>query len=466
MLASGARLNPLARYIERYPYGKAPFWLTVLAVVSTISVFALRKRASLEKPDLTFALFAPNHLPAYRRVVPEFERRHQVKVALQLVHQRALQTRLQNAMLSGTEVPDLMELPEGALSFFTRGPLSDVGFLDLTERLEREGLRDRLVETRLSVWSSRDRVFALPHDVHPVMLMYRADLQESLGIDVTRLKTWDDFVSVGRRVVRDLNGDGVPDRYMIDLPSSGSWGLGLLLRQRGINNFDSQGRIAFNQPATVDTVIWYLEQTVGPQRVAYECGWGQSLLKAMSDGLALFFIAPDWRSFTTETDVPNLKGKMKMMPLPAWEPGGRRTSVWGGTGLAISKRSPNVELAWEFAKELYFNPKELGYRFSLTNIIPPLKDAWNLPEFQRPNPYYSGQAIGALYAELASEAPASWSTAYSGQAEGKLGEVFLRAATHYESKGHAGLREFVQRELNEAEAYLNQVMNRNVLAKR
>lgn len=451
-------------FVDRFPFGKAPFWLSVLALASALCVAALGQRAKAEKPDLVFALFASNHLPFYRRCVPDFEKEHGVRVGLSLVDQRALQTRLQNAMLARTEVPDLVELPEFSLSYFTRAPLSDVGFVDLTDRLEREGYRERLVEARLSLWSSRNRVFAVPHDVHPVMLVYRADLVEALGIDVNRLTTWDEFAAAGRRIVRDLDGDGVPDRYMIDLPASGAWGLTILLRQRGIGLFDADGKVSFNTEAAVDTLIWYLHQTFGAGRIAFECGWGQSLMKAMTDGLALFYVAPDWRTLLIQDDLPGLHGKMKLMPLPAWEPGGRRASVWGGTGLAITKASAHPDLAWSFAKSLYFNPKELGRRFLLSNIIPPFKDAWDLPEFQAPNSYYSGQKLGALFASLARETPPAWSTAYNGVAEGKVSEAFLRAAAHYQARGDAGLRDLIRRELAAAAAYVERVMSRNVLA--
>ncbi len=112
--------------IERFPYGKAPFWLLVLALSSSLLLWATRQRAA--KPaDLTLATFAVQHYSAYRRILPEFERRHHVKVGLQLVDQRALQTRLQNAMLAHTEVPDLVELIDGSIGYFTRGPLKDVG---------------------------------------------------------------------------------------------------------------------------------------------------------------------------------------------------------------------------------------------------------------------------------------------------------------------------------------------------
>lgn len=450
---------------DRFPYGKAPFYLTAIAVVTTLFVLYTQGRQAAAKPDLTFAIFAPNHVESYQKAIDAFERQRGVKVSLQLVHNRALQTRLQNAMLAGTEVPDLVEIGAGEISFFTRGPLKDIGFLDLTDRLEKEGLRSRLVESRLSIWSSRERVFALPHDVHPVALMYRADLVESLGIDVSKLTTWDAFVEVGRKVRRDLDGDGVIDRYMIDMPSSAFWGLGILLLQQDIPLFDQNGNITFDRPKTVDTIIWYLQQTQSADRIAFECGWGQSLMKAVSDGLALFYFAPDWRTQTTMMDMPRLKGKLKIMPLPAWQPGGRRTSVWGGSGLAIPKSNPNVELAWEFAKVLYFDKQALGERFKYTGLLPPLKDAWDLPEFNEPNSFYSGQRLGTVFAELAREAPADWSTPYKTQAEDKVSEVFMRSVLYYKENGEKGLREFVTRELSVARAALQKHMDRNVLAK-
>jgi arabinosaccharide transport system substrate-binding protein len=454
------------RFIENFPYGKAPFWIAAMALASTLLVVATQKRKIEERPDLIMAIFAAPHLESYKRLTPAFEKKHGVKVSLQLVNIQALKTRLQNALLAGAEVPDLVEIVEGSMGYFTRGPLKDVGFVDLTERLEREGLRDKFVESRFSLWSARGRVFGMPHDVHPVMLIYRSDIVESLGVDVERLETWDDFVDMGRRVTRDLNGDGIIDRYAIDLPVSGGFGLTILLGQRGVTLFDADGKLAFNRDETVRTMLWYIEQTRGKNRIAYECGWGQSLMKAMTDGLALFYLAPDWRSYVTQQEVPNLRGKMKAMPLPAWEKGGRRTSVWGGTGLAITKASKNRELAWELAKTLYLDKRDLARRFADTNILPPFKDAWDMPEFHRPNPFYSNQPLGAMYAALAPSTPPVYATPYYELATGKLNEAFLRSAEHFEKRGTDGLEARIRRELVEAERYVQRVMDRNVLAAR
>ncbi len=451
---------------ERFPYGKAPFWLTAIALLSALLVLYTQERRAAARPDLVMATFAPNHIEAYKAAIPSFEREQDVSVSLQLVHSRALQTRLQNAMLAGTDVPDLVEMGPSDMSYFTAGPLEDIGFLDLTDRLESEGWRERLVESRLSLLTFQGRVFGLPHDVHPVALMYRADLVSKLGIDVSTLTTWDEFARVGREVTRDLDGDGIRDRYMIDLPTSAAWGIEIMMLQQGISLFDQKGNVNFNQPKTVDTILWYIEQTESEQRIAFECGWGTSLAKAMTDGLALFYIAPDWRTGTTQQEIQNLKGKMKVMPLPAWEKGGRRTSTWGGSAVLIPKQNPNTELAWKLAKHLYFDAEALGQRFLDTNIIPPLKDAWDLPAFKKPNPYFSGQAIGELFAELALEVPEDWATPYRQDTANKVGDVFLRGSAYFKKNGKSGLREYVAHELDEAQAYIEKKMARNVLAKR
>ena len=450
--------------IERFPYGKAPFWLLALALASSLLLIATRQRAAEGRPELTFATFATQHYDAYKRVLPEFERKHGVKVGMQLVDMRALQTRLQNAMLAKAEVPDVVEVVSGSMGYFTRGPIKDVGLVDLSERIAREDYRRRIVPSRFSQWETRGKLFGIPHDVHPVMLVYRADLVEALGIRVEELDTWEAFAAAGRKVLRDLNGDGTTDRYMIDLPAGGGSGLSVLMLQQGVSLFGPDGRVAFDDPRTVDTMLWYLRQVRGPQRIATDCGWGQPFSKGMMDGVALFFVAPDWRTHLMEMDVPSLSGKLKLMPLPAWQKGGRRTSVWGGTGIAITKQSKRPDLAWELVKFLYFNPEELGKRFASTNILPPFQDAWDLPEFHTPSAFFSGQQVGAEYARMAPQTPPVWDSPYSTIAEGKVNEVFERAAQYYERNGEQGLREVIERELTAGSNYVKRIMDRNVLA--
>jgi arabinosaccharide transport system substrate-binding protein len=293
------------------------------------------------------------------------------------------------------------------------------------------------------------------------MLAYRRDIIEQLGINVEELDTWDKFVQVGRRITKDKDGDGVVDQYMMDIPYGGNWGLIMLMLQRGGQLFDAKGNVVFDSAETAEVIDWYLHQTRGPNRIMTDCGATQLLMKAMRDGLVLFFVTPDWRSRAFETDMPGLAGKMALMPMPAWTPGGRRTSVWGGTGLVITKRTKHPELAWELAKFLYFDKAELGQRYKRTNIIPPFKEAWNLPEFSEPNPFYSNQPIGKMYAELAPQTPPQYSAVGDGLARSSLDQAYSRVAQYYKAHGDEGLTEKIRFELKHAADRVREMAQRD-----
>jgi arabinosaccharide transport system substrate-binding protein len=438
--------------IEKFPYGRAPFWLLVVAIASSVIRMAVSGRS--DRPDLLFVTFSRTHLETYEKVASEFEVKHHVNVRFQYANYKALQSRLENAMLAHADVPDMVEVFEGSLGFLTRGPAADVGLTDFTDRIRSEKLDQRLVASRFSLWSTQGRTYAIPHDVHPVMLAYRRDIVERLGIDVTALDTWDKFAEVGRRITRDEDGDGVIDHYMLDLPDDGQWGIESLLLQRGGGLFDAAGNVTFDDDTTARVIHWYIEQTHGPHRITYDAGQDQPLLKIMSDGLVLFYITPDWRSGMFQHDLPKLAGKMALMPMPAWEPGGRRTTVWGGTGLVITKQTKHPDLAWQLAQFLYLNAKESGARFLGTNIVPILKEAWTLPELDAPSPYYSNQPIGRLYTDLAPSTPPRYVTALTAVAQQKLNQAYSRSLEHYKRFGLNGLDQAIHEELVHAADYV------------
>jgi arabinosaccharide transport system substrate-binding protein len=446
-----------------FPYGKAPLAILLVALFSGAALFLnSQSDQPARRPDLVFATFVKEQAEAYRPAIDRFEKENGVTVQIQVVDQQALQGRLQAALQAGADVPDMVELLYGTLGVFTKGPVEDVGFLDVTDRVKAEGLLDKLVTSRFSLWSTRGHIFALPHDVHPVMLIYRRDIIEDLKIDVTNLTTWDEFCRVGREVVtKDFDGDGVPDRYMIDLPADGSDTLRLLLLQAGVTMFDEKQQVVFDNDRAAEVICWYVRQTHGPSKVGVTCGWGQSLARAMIDGRCLFYMCPDWRTMQIRADIPSLEGKLAVMPLPAREPGGIRTSTWGGCGLAITKSCKNPDLAWKLAMYLYYDAKQLGERFAATNILPPLKESWTRPEFDEPRPFFSNQRLGRLYAELAPQVPAETYTPYTNQAVGRLSEAFTNTALYFDEHGEQGMKEFARNELTRCADLVRASMARN-----
>jgi len=451
-----------------FPYGKAPLAILIVMLASGLALGVARlSEVERERPDLIFATFTKEHAEAYRPVIRAFERERGVTVQLQVVDQRALQGRLQAAMQAGSETPDMVELLGGTLGFFTRGPIDSVGFVDLTDRIEAAGLDESVIRSRFAMWADRGHTFALPHDLHPTMLAYRRDLVEELGIDVSELSTWEKFAEVGRRVSRDRDGDDVIDQYMIDLPTNSGDILRMMIAQAGGEVFTEEGEVAFDRgDAAIDVIEWYVKACYGETRISFAAGWGQNLAKALSDGLILFITAPDWRLMQFMMDVPALAGRMDVMPLPAWEEGGRRTSTWGGTGLAFPKQVEErgkMDLAWDLAMRLYFDPEELGPRFASTLILPPIKEAFDEPEIDAPVAYFDGRPVGRAYADLAPDVPPTPSSPYELLASQKILDAFTRAGQYYRDNPDGDLRRVIRQEIDRAAEQVRERMAHNVL---
>ncbi len=447
--------------IENFSLGKAPFFLALLAVITGVLVFTRESRREKNQPDLHFALFNREQRDTYLPVIQAVEKERSLRIGVELVAINALQSRLRSAMLANAPVPDVVEMVEGSMGFFCNGPLEDVGFQDLTDWIRRDGLDTALAHSRFSLWSTRGRIFALPNDVHPVMLAYRRDIVDSLGIDVSKMVTWDDFAAVARdRIVADLNGDKVPDRYALDMPN-GAWALDILMLQQDISIFDEHGRVGFDNEETLRTILWMVRANDGPGQFARSCGWGQNFSRSMIDGIVLFYFTPDWRSMIYERDVPSLRGKMALMPLPVWAPGGRRTSTWGGSGLAITKAARNKEAAWALAKRMYFDSTRFAARWRTTHILPALRSAWSIRELDEPSEFYSGQPIGRMYAELAPEVPAVNATPFLQAGKAELWGTFDKIAQYYKNYGDGGLEEFARDQLRQARLKVERVMARN-----
>ena len=362
--------RPIARAPSRweavrdaFPFGLAPFIILCLTVISGLFLLAVTvlgpSRAG--KADLSMWTFARQHYVAYEKARPAFEKAHGVKLDLQNVHGDAVTRRLRAAHWADLDLPDAVEVEISRAGGFFRGPADGILFADITDLLmrpdpghpQRVPLIDRIVKTRLSPYTHRGRIYGLPHDVHPVMLAYRADLFEQLGIDPNALRTWDEFVRVARRVTNRT------DRYMINLAKSSSWAVEILLFQRAEPNapagyFDADGRLIVDNEQAVDLLTWYVPLVTGPKRIAADPGmFGQAFAKATQDGYTLCSFCPDWKTWGIQNDMPQLTGKMKLMPLPAVRPGGRRTSTWGGTMLGITRNCPDRRLAWKLARHMY-----------------------------------------------------------------------------------------------------------------
>lgn len=410
---------------SRRPRGSAGVWVVVaLALLSTAAVMLL---PSSRPEGLMFWTFAKPHAEMYEPLIKARNERTDPDVNMQQLALAVVEQRMLGGFFAGVPTADLIEVERGIAGRAFTGPLESVGFTDLTDRLEAEGLIDAINPASFGPWTSRGRIFGIPHDVHPVMLGYRHDLTEAAGINMASIETWDDFARVMRSIVVDDNRDGVPERYPLAFWPTDLDKVELLVLQGGGRLFAEDGSVDLANDTNAALVARMVSWCVGPDRIACEVpdfSMSGNVLKEAGYAVCYFF--PDWMCDVWNKEVASLSGKMRLMPLPAWEPGGLRTSVWGGTMLAIPKTAPDFEACWAFAKYLYFSDELARELYRTGDIISPIKAHWDDPVYDEPDPYFGNQVKGRMYIELAPHIPPRSSSPYARRAIERLGDAGMR----------------------------------------
>jgi arabinosaccharide transport system substrate-binding protein len=439
----------------------------VLGLLALGSSFVVLTRPEKEQRGLELWTFARPHHDAYR---PLFDRWNNAHPDLppaysSLLDFAALERRLLSAFLSGTPVGDLVEAERSIAALTFAGPVEDVGFLDLTERLRAEGLMEEINAPSFAPWTSRGRIFGLPHDVHPVLLGYRADLLEEAGIDLSGVETWAEFFAALRPLMADRDGDGRPDRYPLNFWPANRGLVELLLLQADGALFDSRDRPVLDSEVNARVLATLATWTAGPGRVTIEAPESSAGGNALRlQGVVIASLMPDWLAGIWKQDLPGLAGKVRLMPLPAWERGGRRTSVFGGTMLGITRASPDPEAAWRLARHLYLDTESHAEFFRASSIIPPFKRSWDHPAFAEPDPFFGGQALGRLYIEQAGAVPPRPSTPFNDLALARVSDVLVLLAARAEAEqigDPASLLPEARTRLAEAQQLIVRQLDRN-----
>jgi arabinosaccharide transport system substrate-binding protein len=402
--------------------------ILLLALVSSIAIafWPIPHRGGR-----AFWLFSFDHDLIYKPAIAAWNRAHpdpRDQVIDYVISNGPLGRRLESGFLSGTPVPDAAEVEVQMMSGFFAGPLDAVGFADLTDRIHREGLDRQIVSASFSPWTDQGRIFGLPHDVHPVLLAYRADIVEAAGIDVSKIETWDDFVRVMSPLVRR---DSSHPRYLLNVWETNKDAVEILLLQAGGGFFDARQRPILDSEINAHVLATIVSWIAGPGGLCMNApNFDAEGNYLFLHGNVLCTLMPDWLGGIWRKDLAGLGGKMKLMPLPAWTPGGLRTSVEGGSMLGIPKRAPDFEKSWAFAKHLYLDRDIARNLFRTVGIISPVSTFWDDPVYDQPNPYFCGQPVGRLYIAMAPKVPLRSSSPFQPQALLALSDALIRLR-HY-----------------------------------
>jgi multiple sugar transport system substrate-binding protein len=298
-------------------------------------------------------------------------------------------------LATGSYLPDVMAIDFKFIGKF----MGSNGFEDLDKPPYDAGaLRSAFVPYTLAqATNAKGELGALPADIGPGTLLYRADLVAKAGlVEADFTKDWDSFIAAGVKLkaatgacILASSNDVVDIVLRSNLPA----GEGIYFDRAGkvlvgdarfVRAFEL-GRAAHRAGIDAGTTTWTNEWVAGFRsgRIA-----GQMMGSWLAGHLK------NWLA-------PDTAGKWRSAPLP----GGVYAS-YGGSFYAIPRRAAHKAEAWQFIRFLTADRQTQLDALQQFGNFPALIAAQQDPVVDAPIPFLGGQRAGALWRAIAAKVPA------------------------------------------------------------
>lgn len=323
----------------------------------------------------------------------------------------------------GEGLPDIVTVENfEAEVFWNRFPdcFTDVTQLGYTP--EKQALFPEFKRTELEV----DGVaYAVPWDSGPVAMFYRRDFYEKAGVDPATIKTWDDFIAAGKKVMAANPGTVMTQA---DFNGDSEW-FRMISNEQGCGYFSTDGQsITINQPNCVAT-LEKLKQ-MKDAGIITAAIWDEKI-QANTAGKVATQMYGGWYEGTIRSGSPDLAGKWGVYAMPSLTADGPHAANLGGSSLAISSASQHKEDAWKFVDYALLTSEGQVAMLKSFGLVPSLLSADKDAFVKQPQAFWGGQAVWAdILATLPKIVP-SRGTAFQSDAEG----IYRATQTKYLAGG-------------------------------
>ncbi len=298
-------------------------------------------------------------------------------------------------LASGKEIPDIMQIESDYVQTFTE--TYPQRFMDLRNYINIEGQVD---PSKMSTsYDSEGRLVSIPWDSGPVAMFYRADMFQEAGIDPNSIVTYDDFIKAGKQLQEKF-----PNVKMTGFPYSRDDNLWrCLLVQNEVYFLNSKGEITISSDKAVESISM-LKRFIDEGIAMNTVNWDSSIMANKNGDIASYIIG-GWWGGTIKDQMPEIKGKWKIMPMPAFTANGLRASSLGGSDLSITATDPIKQAAAiEFIKQTLMNVDNQIIMYEKYGLFPSYLPAYDDPRFLKSDDYF-GDDYNSILANITKEIP-------------------------------------------------------------
>jgi len=307
-------------------------------------------------------------------------------------------TQLRTVLSAGTGAPDAVQMEFKNIPAFT---LTD-SLVDLTQY----GAADVASRFLPSAWQQvkfGDGIYGIPQDTGPMIMLYRKDVFDSLGISPPT--TWDEYIEAGRKIKANN-----PDHFIGHVGPDDAGGVSSLLWQAGARPFKLEGESALtvsfsDNGAATWSKTW--NTMLSENLIEPVPGYTDEWYRGLAEGRYATWVAGAWAPTFLQTVIPQTEGLWRVAPMPNY--GEPVTAENGGSSVAVTTQSECPAAAAEFAIWLNSDPaaakalNETSLLYPATSAL--VQDpAW----LAAPMPFLGGQQANQVYVESSKQVAEGW----------------------------------------------------------
>jgi sn-glycerol 3-phosphate transport system substrate-binding protein len=280
-----------------------------------------------------------------------------------------------NLALSSNDPPDIAQMYEATIAFCNRSeelvePLDPYIQRD-AEEVQWEDLYPAFRESAVV----GGKIYTLPIVKSFPVLYYNKELFREAGIEKAP-ETWEEFAKFGRKLTKDLDGDGKNDRwgwsFVID-----PWIFEVLVLQEGGSMMTPEGTSGLGGEPAKKAMQFLIDASSGPKAYAFRTTGYDNQMDFADRRAAMIIASTVSRSFMAD----QLDFELGVVPIPR---GTKQVSIMSGAGLSIFAKNSKErkEASWRFLKYLATRNATLYWGIS-TNYIPIRRSATATKDYQK-----------------------------------------------------------------------------------
>ena len=296
---------------------------------------------------------------------------------------------------SGNGVPDVIQIESDYIQTFSEN--YPQYFFDMKDYITIDGVVDP--SKIASSYDSTGKLVSIPWDSGPVVMFYRVDLFKEAGIDPNSIVTFEDYIAAGKKLQEKF-----PNVYMTGLPFTQDENLfrSLLIANKSYY-LNDKGEITVASAKAIETLSM-IKRLIDEGVAKNVVNWDGSIV-ANKNGEVASYIIGGWWGGTIKDQMPEMKGKWGVMPIPTVSQDAVRASSSGGAGLSITATDPIKQAAaLEFIKESLMNVDNQIMMYEKFSLFPSYLPAYDDERFLKRDEYF-GDNFNKTLADVTKQIP-------------------------------------------------------------